>query len=135
MILKVHRIPLLQFRYQYPPRFSQLPPREKRQILRKCKRAAVKRPRVWLSSGLYFLMATPATIYIGIHADEATRNLIAGVYSVSIFMLPQMLKVPIVTRCIRERVGGVCLDCGYDLTANTSGTCPECGNPVPVNLV
>ena len=21
--------------------------------------------------------------------------------------------------------------CGYDLTANTSGTCPECGTPVP----
>jgi len=24
-----------------------------------------------------------------------------------------------------------CLACGYDLTANTSGVCPECGTPVP----
>lgn len=22
---------------------------------------------------------------------------------------------------------GLCRECGYDLTANTSGTCPECG--------
>ena len=24
-----------------------------------------------------------------------------------------------------------CRTCGYDLTGNTSGTCPECGTPVP----
>ena len=24
-----------------------------------------------------------------------------------------------------------CLDCGYNLTGNISGTCPECGNAVP----
>jgi len=26
---------------------------------------------------------------------------------------------------------GHCQRCGYDLTGNTSGTCPECGAPVP----
>jgi hypothetical protein len=26
---------------------------------------------------------------------------------------------------------GRCPTCNYDLTANTSGTCPECGTPVP----
>jgi hypothetical protein len=26
---------------------------------------------------------------------------------------------------------GECRRCGYDLTGNTSGTCPECGTPVP----
>ncbi|MDB5333981.1 MAG: hypothetical protein JWP03_5132 [Phycisphaerales bacterium] len=25
---------------------------------------------------------------------------------------------------------GLCRTCGYDLTANTSGTCPECGKKV-----
>ena len=25
----------------------------------------------------------------------------------------------------------LCISCGYDLTANTSGVCPECGTPVP----
>lgn len=26
---------------------------------------------------------------------------------------------------------GRCLSCGYNLTGNLSGTCPECGTPVP----
>ena len=30
----------------------------------------------------------------------------------------------------RERLG-LCPSCGYDLTGNVSGTCPECGRPVP----
>lgn len=25
----------------------------------------------------------------------------------------------------------LCIACGYNLTGNTSGTCPECGTPVP----
>jgi hypothetical protein len=28
-----------------------------------------------------------------------------------------------------RRSGGNCVRCGYDLTGNTSGTCPECGYP------
>jgi len=28
-----------------------------------------------------------------------------------------------------------CQACGYDLTANVSGTCPECGTPVPGQVV
>jgi hypothetical protein len=26
---------------------------------------------------------------------------------------------------------GLCVNCGYDLTGNLSGTCPECGTAVP----
>lgn len=27
---------------------------------------------------------------------------------------------------------GLCPSCGYDLTGNTSGTCPECGTPFEI---
>ena len=29
----------------------------------------------------------------------------------------------------RRLQGGQCLRCGYDLTGNVSGVCPECGSP------
>jgi hypothetical protein len=29
----------------------------------------------------------------------------------------------------RRRDPGLCRRCGYNLTANTSGRCPECGTP------
>jgi hypothetical protein len=31
----------------------------------------------------------------------------------------------------RRRLRGTCGVCGYNLTGNVSGTCPECGTPVP----
>jgi hypothetical protein len=34
-------------------------------------------------------------------------------------------------RSRRRRRTASCLRCGYDLTGNVSGTCPECGSPVP----
>ena len=30
----------------------------------------------------------------------------------------------------RDRLG-LCRACGYNLTGNTSGVCPECGTPIP----
>ena len=34
-------------------------------------------------------------------------------------------------RTARLRRLNVCIACGYNLTGNTSGVCPECGTPVP----
>ena len=30
----------------------------------------------------------------------------------------------------RRYLKGQCVECGYDLTGNTSGRCPECGTPL-----
>jgi hypothetical protein len=35
-------------------------------------------------------------------------------------------------RAARREREGRCLRCGYDLRGSTSGKCPECGTPVPV---
>jgi hypothetical protein len=34
-------------------------------------------------------------------------------------------------RARRRRKLGLCANCGYDLTGNVTGTCPECGAPEP----
>ena len=38
------------------------------------------------------------------------------------------IKAALTSKC---RSSGRCLSCGYNLTGNTSGVCPECGNAVP----
>ena len=37
------------------------------------------------------------------------------------------LKLRDIRRRRRRRLSGVCVGCGYDLTGNVSGVCPECG--------
>ena len=37
------------------------------------------------------------------------------------------------TLAYRRRVAGSCASCGYNLSGNISGTCPECGSPVPTS--
>lgn len=37
-------------------------------------------------------------------------------------------------RRLRRRRRNQCMKCGYNLTANISGTCPECGTPIPKEI-
>jgi len=34
----------------------------------------------------------------------------------------------------RRALKGLCIDCAYDLTGNTSGHCPECGKTIPPRI-
>jgi hypothetical protein len=46
------------------------------------------------------------------------------------FLLPLQWVLVVLRHRDRMRFGR-CPSCGYSLTGNTSGTCPECGTPVP----
>jgi len=35
-------------------------------------------------------------------------------------------------RVSKQSAQSGCLDCGYDLTENTTGVCPECGRSIPL---
>jgi len=43
----------------------------------------------------------------------------------AIYPLTRLLQVPY--RRLRRRRAGLCIKCGYNLTGNVSGRCPECG--------
>ncbi len=43
-----------------------------------------------------------------------------------LLLLPMLRKVEVV-----ERSPLACRKCGYNLTGNESGICPECGEPIP----
>jgi hypothetical protein len=50
-----------------------------------------------------------------------------------IWYIPSLMAIPVgfgiwtIRRNRRNRRNGLCRSCGYDLTGNTSGRCPECG--------
>ena len=62
-----------------------------------------------------FLKTWPLTL-----AALAAGFVLAGVW----FVLSAKAEVP-----AERRKRGLCPSCGYDLTGNVSGVCPECGQP------
>ena len=59
-----------------------------------------------------------------------TLSLRLWVFVVSSFLYPTVAFIRGPYRRYRRRKKGLCLKCGYDLTANTSGICPECGERI-----
>lgn len=67
-------------------------------------------------AGLFTPVRTPIAAY----AVHAVINSVVGMYLLSGAPGITSLAFP-------RRKSGLCESCGYDLTGNTSGTCPECG--------
>ena len=66
----------------------------------------------------------PFVAVVGVFVDQ-TPDYVAGVASSLLFLLYRPGEVE------RERKAkGPCIRCGYNLTGNVSGVCPECGEAV-----
>ncbi len=62
--------------------------------------------------------------------DTVIRELVVPLWFVFlVLLLPAIALGRRWVKILRENQGG-CPVCGYDLTANTSGICPECGSPI-----
>ncbi|HEY8746788.1 MAG TPA: hypothetical protein VIM11_02360 [Tepidisphaeraceae bacterium] len=70
--------------------------------------------------------------YWGFGRDHITQRQVwlpLWLLSVLFFVLPSLLIIGWLSR-YRRRRRQQCLSCAYNLTGNTSGTCPECGTAV-----
>lgn len=54
------------------------------------------------------------------------------IVNVPLWMFAAVVGAPVVIRFVRRpsKLIGGCANCGYDLTGNVSGRCPECGTEV-----
>ncbi len=59
---------------------------------------------------------------------------LASLTSLAILVVPGLLRLPSSIRGRSRRRRGLCLSCGYNLTGNTSGVCPECGGRMSGDL-
>lgn len=55
---------------------------------------------------------------------------IAGAVRVVLIATPGLIVAALIAATGRKPEPNRCRSCGYDLTGNTSGRCPECGSPV-----
>lgn len=56
--------------------------------------------------------------------------IIGSATALGVLLAPQVLSIPGAIVAQRRRKRGQCLSCGYNLTGNASGVCPECGRKI-----
>jgi hypothetical protein len=89
--------------------------------------------RVWpicLISGLACTMA--AAMVLGFDREQAVKPLMSWFHA-GVAMVLLSAPLPLIRRR-RAAITGHCEQCGYDLTGNQSGICPECGTPTPLGV-
>lgn len=73
--------------------------------------------------------ALPIRVRVGyVRLSYPLLAVLTGALPFAAFLAPRALAW---ARRRRRRRRGLCPGCGYDLTANVSGTCPECGKSFP----
>jgi hypothetical protein len=94
------------------------------------------------SLGRSFLLSTPSTRFVHpefhqlMQVQDARQDIermvgewvvIVSLTGLALLVVPQIIAAPAkyIGRSRRRR--GRCVQCGYDLTGNESGVCPECG--------
>ena len=78
-----------------------------------------------VESGSIVLVRDGAWSGDGVSLRSTTRWLVLLSFACALPLLPNEIKA----YRARRRFRGECLGCGYDLTGNTGGVCPECGKP------
>lgn len=98
-------------------------------------RRASKRLRTPSGSGLRWLVLRRACIHNGNCKVRSASISSHGVRMPFWTLLAALLATGLVLFWRDRRFpAGCCQICGYDLTANASGTCPECGQQIPKGI-
>ncbi len=114
------------------PRLQSLPRQERQRIIRRINGKAFRHWQVWLSFvACLIAMFSVTQLIIGCHYPLWVEGPAIGLVTGGFMWIAQKVQASKVATYLWAELDRACLSCGYDLTGNTSGTCPECGSPVP----
>jgi predicted RNA-binding Zn-ribbon protein involved in translation (DUF1610 family) len=113
------------------PRLQSLPRKERHRIIQRINGKAFRHWQVWLSFvACYFAMLSVNQLIMGCHYPLWVEGPAVGLVSGGFMWLAYRVQVPRAARYLWAELDSACLSCGYDLTGNSSGICPECGVPI-----
>lgn len=125
----------------YTPGFAHLPARDRQEILRLGRRRAMP---FWRRLAVLVICwpipAAGANLFIYGTRPIGLHTVGSGIAGLSGGLLGAGLAAALWIKTVGKRIArevvlemrrrGLCLACGYNLTGNISGTCPECGQNV-----
>ena len=114
------------------PELARLPRKEQRRLWQEAFRNSLRDRLTWVAFavlvGFQIVGLIIANIFLG-HSARWAETVMAGLICAAGAFLSAQILVPRVRLHLQELLPTLCRECGYDLTANASGRCPECGTP------
>jgi hypothetical protein len=110
--------------------------------MHRSQRVAPERDPIWMLESLLAIVgasflasiAATALVWIGCYTFNSFSDPFAAIALVvgPCYAMPVAILVGVIAHVLwrKYRTPGRCTGCGYDLTGNISGICPECGLPV-----
>jgi len=93
--------------------------------------------QTWAPPGAFIVAALPHGIGFAWHEMASQDEVMSGPYILPYLFIAPLVALGLFGRTFylricasRWRANGCCSSCGYDLTGNTSGVCPECGEKI-----
>jgi hypothetical protein len=112
-------------------RLESLPPRERRRIIQRINGKAFRHWQVWLSYIASFVaMLGVNHLIIRCHYPLWVESPAVGLAGGGFLWIAWRVQASRAACYLWAELDSACLSCGYDLTGNSSGVCPECGVPV-----
>ena len=116
------------------PELSRFPASQRRRVILRCLWKALRRPRFWMFHVLPFcaLLFGGAAAFLWFFLDASwpvffIASVALILFHVGVSVIAQLIFHRLMLPLVREELPGLCSTCGYNLTGNTSGVCPECG--------
>lgn len=117
--------------YRSFPEFADTDPGVRDRVWKRCLARANRDPRAWLvlagfaATAPAALAARELCVQLGV-GDDGSLAAVAATGLAAAWALVRAY-AGVARGYVRAELPGVCRGCGYDLTGNASGTCPECG--------
>lgn len=115
---------------------------QKQFMLNQAMRILIKSWRCWLFSGLVFLVYSGGlaiaerTLNVpGVVSSAIMGGLSGGTVVIGVAWIGRREIQRFLRRQLIDRLVPICLECGYNLRAQTVPRCPECGTPMDPVLV
>ena len=115
------------------PELAYFEPRKRRSVLDHAQENVLFRGHVFITV-LFVIGGCTAVVLTGWLVGSRVRSLLGLVFlGGMLFSYDLLLRSPI-RRSLRRQLWNeglpICIGCGYDLTGNVSGVCPECGTVI-----